>query len=89
MAETLKVRLKRAREMAGLSARALSSLAGLTPSHVSLIEAGQPGIGSKTAMKLAGVLGVSLDWLLTGHGEAPTKESIQKAVARATKSAAA
>jgi transcriptional regulator with XRE-family HTH domain len=88
MAETLKVRLKRAREMAGLSARALSSLAGLTPSHVSLIEAGQPGIESKTAMKLAGVLGVSLDWLLTGKGEPPTAEAVKSAVERATKSAA-
>ena len=60
-------RLRAAREKAGLSARALSVLAGLAPGHVSTIE----GPDSKecnlsTAAALSKALGVRLEWLASG-----------------------
>jgi len=82
-------RLKRTRKIAGFSARMLDELAGLTPGHTSSIEAGRRQIPStSTASALARVLGVSLDWLIAGVGEPPTKESVRSAVERARTKAA-
>lgn len=83
---TLAGRLRYARVLSGVSARGLSLLARLSPSHVSLIEAGR-GITSVVAGKLTAVLGVSADWLEHGRGEAPSVDVVQAAVALAGKSA--
>jgi len=69
--------------MAGLSARALSALAGLNHARVNQIETRVENVGSRTLASLARVLGISLDWLITGIGDPPTKESVRAAVERA------
>lgn len=74
-------RLKKARDTAGLSSRALSELAGASVNMVSLIERGttkEPR--SKVLTALAEVLGLSLDWLVRGIGPEPTAEQIRAAV---------
>ena len=83
------VRLKDARELVVLSARELDRLAGLrAEGHTSLIESGVvQNVTMDTAGKLASALGLTLDWLVSGRGEAPTAPSVQAAVdaARAAK----
>lgn len=87
---TLALRLGHLRGLAGLSARSLSVLAGISPTHVSLIEAGRVSSPeSHTSAALASVLGCSLDWLIAGKGKPPTEESVRAAVKRAKRSRAA
>lgn len=81
--------MRMARSYAGLSARGLSALAGLAPSHVNLIETRVENVGAQTVASLARVLGVTTDWLITGKGEPPTEESVRAAVKRAKRSRAA
>lgn len=58
-----------------MSRRELSRIAGLSPSMVGMIERGDKTVlESDTAEKLAGTLGVSLDWLLGGRGAGPAKK---------------
>jgi transcriptional regulator with XRE-family HTH domain len=88
-------RLKRARKMAKVSRRELSLLAELAQAVVGIIER-NPGAtpSAETMMKLAGVLGVSLDWLIAGRDPVPTRSEVRTAVevareARASREAAA
>jgi len=83
--QTLGERLRWAREASGLSQRALSARAQLkSPRHVGLIELDTyKTIEGTTAAQIAGVLGVSLDWLLSGTGEQPTAEAIRESAGRA------
>lgn len=74
-------RVRRVRELSGLTARSLSMLAGLSPGLISLIENGVRSLGGDSATKLAIAVGVSLDWLLLGIGDEPTKEQIAQAIA--------
>jgi transcriptional regulator with XRE-family HTH domain len=61
-------RLREARTRAGLSARKLDELAGITTGHTTLIESGRREAPSvETVRKLAGALNVSLDWLVNGE----------------------
>jgi ribosome-binding protein aMBF1 (putative translation factor) len=77
-------RLRELREEAGVSARRLSDLAGLAPSHVALIESEvRPNVEMATVTKLATVLGASLDWLVRGEGERPERAAVAAAVATA------
>lgn len=80
-------RLRAARELVGLkelSARELDRLAGLHQGHVWAIETGhRPSIESDTAIALARVLGVTLDWLLTGQGDEPIADDVIASVERA------
>lgn len=67
----------------GLSDRALSVLAGLSPTHVTRILAGQrPNVSLATVAAIAKVTGVSLDYLAFG-GRRPKGPTIKAAVARA------
>jgi transcriptional regulator with XRE-family HTH domain len=67
--QTLAQRLRRARDASELSARRLDKLAGLTPGHTTLIESGRRlNPTAATAAALARVLGVSLEWLVSGRG---------------------
>ena len=75
------VRLNAARSLVDVSARELDRLARTTEGHTSLIESGVvQNTTLETAGKLAGALGVTLDWLLNGSGDAPTTESVSAAV---------
>lgn len=76
--------LKAAREAAGLKARELDRLAGITEGHTSFIENGKiANPSTDTARALAHVLGLSLDYLLSGVGSPPTEGEIRTAVASA------
>ena len=64
----VRTRLRASRQAAGLSCRALDAAAGLGSGHTSLIESGaRSNISLETAMRLAGALHVSLQWLATGE----------------------
>jgi transcriptional regulator with XRE-family HTH domain len=80
-------RLQTARKLAGLNQGTLSELAGLSRGLVWAIEDGlRPDPTVKTAKALAAVLGISLDWLVTGTGAKPTEEQIRRSVRRAQRS---
>jgi transcriptional regulator with XRE-family HTH domain len=77
-------RLRLARDLAGVGSRELARLARLAETHVSLIESGiRPRIEAKTALSLARALGISVDWLLDGTGEAPEASAVRAAVEHA------
>jgi len=78
---TMGERLRFARSLVEISARELDRLSSLAEGHVSMIEAGRrPVIESKTAEDIAGVLGLSLDWLISGKGKAPTATSAKRSL---------
>jgi transcriptional regulator with XRE-family HTH domain len=78
---TLAGRLRAARTLAGLSGRALDKLAGRKEGHASVIESRPDGaVKAAVAMAYARALGVSLEWLVDGKGEPPTRESLARAV---------
>lgn len=82
--EGLSCRLRAARERGAISAYKLDQLANLTIGHVYAIERGaRANMEVKTAEKLARTLGVSLDWLIAGTGDAPSESSVRSAVADA------
>lgn len=68
------LRMRQAREAKGLSMNGLAKAAstdGAKVSHatVSLVESGrQTAIDAETAVRLARVLGVTVEWLVTGDG---------------------
>lgn len=75
-------RLRAAREAAGISAKELDRLAGITEGHSSTIEKSETGNAeSKTLDRVAAVLGLSLDYLIRGDGKPPSALEIQKALA--------
>lgn len=77
-------RLRWLRESVGASAREIDRLAGLHECHLSVLEnAKHDRVSAKTLTALAGVYGVSLDWLIRGIGEPPLEEHVRKAVDRA------
>lgn len=81
---TLAERLAHARGLAGLSSNRLSLLAGLSKSHVALIEGElRLKLGMETVSRLAVTLGVSSDWLNAGDGPPPTEDQVKRAVAAA------
>lgn len=74
-------RLRSARDLGEVSARELCSLAGVTVSVAAMVERGhihRPAADVLAAF--AGVLGVSLDWLVLGTGSEPTAEQVRAAV---------
>lgn len=56
-------------------------LAGLSESHVRLVELGErgPNITYETVHSLARVLGASVEWLGSGEGDPPTDEQVREA----------
>lgn len=78
--ETPWERLRWARQIAGISARELDRLAGLAEGHSSLLEAGKKkDMETRTATRIAEVLGLSLDWFVRGKGPLPTSSEIAAA----------
>lgn len=78
----LAARLRRARELGGVSARELSRLAGLpSESHVGTLEAASdPNPSANTVTAICRVLGITADYLLTGSGPAPSGRRIRTAL---------
>lgn len=73
-----------------LSQRRLAALAGTAPALVRQIEVGKRSNSElKTITGLADVLGLTLDWLVHGIGQAPTQAETQRAVELAVRRAAA
>lgn len=85
---SLPARLAALRTLAGLKPTELGMLAGLSHYTVSTIETGKSSPQLDTLTKLAGVLGDSAGWLLTGSGSPPSKDTIDESVAAARKAAA-
>lgn len=78
-------RLREARQwVKGLTARELSTIADLGETHVGMIERGNVKTPSGVVLaKLSSVLGVSMDWLVSGRGKKPSKSVIIASVGRA------
>ena len=66
---TVGKRLKLARNAKGLSMKELSCRSGVFDSQICLIENGKHALTDRTAEKLGQVLGVGVEWLLTGNEE--------------------
>ena len=72
MSNTWGNRLKEAREVRSMSQRAVAMEAEVPQSTINRIERGKlAGVNSTTAIKIAKVLGVSLDYLIAGKGSGP------------------
>jgi transcriptional regulator with XRE-family HTH domain len=69
---TLGLRLKKAREHAGLSQKQLEERAGVSQKTISKIERGDQD-SSTQVVQLARHLGVNASWLATGEGDMITK----------------
>jgi len=82
-------RLRYAREAAGLSSRQLSQRAGIAQAIAGMIERGATRAPTtETVQRIASVLGVSLDWLIAGTGQAPSPEDIRRFVSSSSDPAA-
>jgi transcriptional regulator with XRE-family HTH domain len=86
---SLSDRLREVRALAGVSARDASAIAGLSPSHVALLEAGRHRATADTVSRLARAFGCSIDWLVDGSGKAPTARAVRAAVVAARERARA
>jgi transcriptional regulator with XRE-family HTH domain len=82
---SLQDRLRTLRTMAGLEPSEVGRLAGLVGrSHVDQIESGRTlHPRADTLTKLAELFGVSLDWLVRGHGPMPSRLCVLIAVEKA------
>lgn len=67
--QTFGQRLKRARQDRGLTQPEFAKLAGILDGNLSRYELDKSTPQMKTAVKLAGALGLSVDWLLGLNGE--------------------
>lgn len=80
MTSGLATRLRHAREVSGISGRQLGQIAGLSTSIVSHLENDRYGTpNGETLQAICAVLGISVDWLLSGNGPAPTDDAIRGA----------
>lgn len=74
-------RLRSTRELGEVPAYELAKLAGLSAAYVGHLERGRvkkPGMDAVAS--LARVLGVSIDYLVAGTGDPPTKDSVMSAI---------
>lgn len=82
---TLAGRVSLIHELSGLDRSEMSALATLTQCHVGMIIRGDVKEPSAaTLIKIAHTFGTSLEWLMTGEGEAPTRQSVLLAIRAAT-----
>lgn len=89
---TPRARIDYAISLANASQQAILRWAGLAPTHLTVLrfrekEAAKKGktagFSLPTAQALGAVLGIDLNWLLSGEGARPTRESVAIAVERA------
>jgi len=87
--EKLGQRLMDARKLADdLSARELDRLAGVAEGYASMIEAGtRTNVAVRVAVGYARVLGLSIDYLVTGAGSPPSARAVKRSVAAAREAA--
>ena len=79
---TLADRLRLVRSYSEASARKISAVAGLSPSHVGYLETtAHANPEARTLEALARVFGVTVGWLLNGEGKPPTAEGVRRSVA--------
>jgi len=71
-ARQIGARLAEARNAAGLSPRELADHLGVKESTISGWESGERSPRGQRVSKLAGILGVSLSWILVGRGVEPS-----------------
>lgn len=84
MISELAMRLQRTRTLGGISSRELSDLCGFSPTLIGQLERGDTAdLVTARAAKVAHVLGVELDWLINGEGQAPVKGQVRAAIDRA------
>jgi transcriptional regulator with XRE-family HTH domain len=84
LAQAIGARLGSTRRRVALSQQALAHLAGVAPSYLCQVEGGRRGELSVAHLaRVASVLGLSFDWLITGRGEPPSMRELCAAVARA------
>ena len=77
--DTIGGRLSRARDAAGLSLNDLASQAGVRKETVAQWERDRSEPRANKLVTLAGLLGVSPTWLMTGTGEGPVDQSASDA----------
>lgn len=63
------IRIKQARQLAGLTQQQLANQIGLTRNYVAILESGQREPSDRTVADLARVMGVREKWLKTGEGD--------------------
>lgn len=78
--DTLGGRITRARDLASLTLEEAASRIGVTDETLSEWESDRSEPRANKIMTLAGVLGVSPTWLISGAGEAPQSPGISVAV---------
>lgn len=81
MSHVMGLRIKRLRERRGLGVRELSKRVQVSPATISKLEKGQRKPSIDLAMRLADVLGVSLDYLMGMYSEDHEREEVEAAVA--------
>lgn len=74
-------RIVEAREAMGLSTAQLARRLGVRTATLSGWEAGRAEPRANKLMMMAGVMSVSLSWLLTGRGDSPAEHSIDSEMA--------
>jgi len=79
--DTFGGRLSRAHAASGLSARELAWRLGVKPSTLNAWECDRSQPSAQRMNRLAGILGVSLSWLLHGMGTAPIDPEDESAMA--------
>ena len=67
-------RIARARAENGMTRDELGSQLGVRPATIRRWESGQATPRPNRMSTIAGILGVSVSWLLIGHGESPTAD---------------
>jgi transcriptional regulator with XRE-family HTH domain len=75
--QTLGDRLRSAREKSGLSAKQVADRLGVKPQSVSAWEHDQREPRANKLHMLAGILNVSMTWLLEGSGKGPKVRSVE------------
>lgn len=70
-------RIKERREELGWTQETLANRAGLSKGFLSDVENGKRGIGARSLLDIAQVLGMSLDYLMKGSEEAPSTQEIE------------
>lgn len=76
-AHQLGARIVEARTAMGLSGDDLAHRLGVTASTMTDWESGDQQLRSDRLVKVAGILGVSLSWLMIGHGVEPSERDTE------------
>lgn len=70
-------RIKERRDELGWTQETLAAKAGLSKGFLSDLENGKRGVGAKSLLEIAQVLGVSLDYLMKGSEGLPIQQEVE------------